>query len=100
MAHPVFGSCLRWLWFFFSSRRRHTRLTGDWSSDVCSSDLELLRSIEGIEAVVDEGANARALEVREAAREVGDPAERAADLPPVELGAELRPEVPERQLAE
>ena len=26
-------------WFFFSSRRRHTRWTGDWSSDVCSSDL-------------------------------------------------------------
>src|SRR6266487_6377678 len=30
----------RRLWvFFFSSRRRHTRCTGDWSSDVCSSDL-------------------------------------------------------------
>src|SRR5438876_8255993 len=27
------------LFFFFSSRRRHTRWTGDWSSDVCSSDL-------------------------------------------------------------
>src|SRR2546426_3598087 len=27
--------------FFFSSRRRHTRLQGDWSSDVCSSDLYL-----------------------------------------------------------
>ena len=25
--------------FFFSSRRRHTRLVRDWSSDVCSSDL-------------------------------------------------------------
>src|SRR5438105_4342540 len=25
--------------FFFSSRRRHTRSTRDWSSDVCSSDL-------------------------------------------------------------
>src|SRR5688500_19544119 len=25
--------------FFFSSRRRHTRLQGDWSSDMCSSDL-------------------------------------------------------------
>src|SRR5690242_20957673 len=35
---------LRVVWFclcffFFSSRRRHTRLTCDWSSDVCSSDL-------------------------------------------------------------
>src|SRR5256885_9285667 len=29
--------------FFFSSRRRHTRLQGDWSSDVCSSDLRGLR---------------------------------------------------------
>src|SRR6201989_3011499 len=26
--------------FFFSSRRRHTIYIGDWSSDVCSSDLE------------------------------------------------------------
>ena len=26
--------------FFFSSRRRHTRFTSDWSSDVCSSDLK------------------------------------------------------------
>src|SRR5258706_8651090 len=28
------------LLFFFSSRRRHTRLVSDWSSDVCSSDLD------------------------------------------------------------
>src|SRR5690348_3934755 len=28
------------LLFFFSSRRRHTSWTGDWSSDVCSSDLK------------------------------------------------------------
>src|SRR5256885_4629071 len=28
------------VFFFFSSRRRHTRLQGDWSSDVCSSDLK------------------------------------------------------------
>src|SRR5437764_1740807 len=31
--------------FFFSSRRRHTSYIGDWSSDVCSSDLRLLRPI-------------------------------------------------------
>src|SRR5256885_10278353 len=31
--------------FFFSSRRRHTRLQGDWSSDVCSSDLDYADSI-------------------------------------------------------
>src|SRR5256885_7293364 len=32
--------------FFFSSRRRHTRLQGDWSSDVCSSDLGTLPGIQ------------------------------------------------------
>src|SRR5437867_5531180 len=32
-------SILCWFTFFFSSRRRHTRSYGDWSSDVCSSDL-------------------------------------------------------------
>src|SRR5690606_22786475 len=30
----------RW-WWDFSSRRRHTRFSRDWSSDVCSSDLVL-----------------------------------------------------------
>src|SRR3989454_4318151 len=38
--------CRLWVemyfYFFFSSRRRHTRLQGDWSSDVCSSDLTAL----------------------------------------------------------
>src|SRR5690606_25603936 len=28
--------------FFFSSRRRHTRFSRDWSSDVCSSDLNVI----------------------------------------------------------
>src|SRR5215813_11288128 len=32
--------------FFFSSRRRHTRCGRDWSSDVCSSDLGRARSLE------------------------------------------------------
>src|SRR5713101_8123664 len=35
--------------FFFSSRRRHTRLTCDWSSDVCSSDLDTQRTVEGMQ---------------------------------------------------
>src|ERR1039457_619033 len=35
--------CGMFLFFFFSSRRRHTRLQGDWSSDVCSSDLAEVR---------------------------------------------------------
>src|SRR2546429_6850190 len=31
--------CVEYSVFFFSSRRRHTRCSRDWSSDVCSSDL-------------------------------------------------------------
>src|SRR5438876_8692347 len=37
---PYLANC-----FFFSSRRRHTRWTGDWSSDVCSSDLRAFRHL-------------------------------------------------------
>src|SRR5687768_18515978 len=36
--------------FLFSSRRRHTRCSRDWSSDVCSSDL-------GVEGAIDEAAS-------------------------------------------
>src|SRR5256885_12527466 len=36
---PRSGLGVVYTFFFFSSRRRHTRLQGDWSSDVCSSDL-------------------------------------------------------------
>src|SRR5688500_20404560 len=38
--------------FFFSSRRRHTRLQGDWSSDVCSSDLRQQLGIRRLAQVV------------------------------------------------
>src|SRR2546429_3584209 len=34
------SSMIRFIIFFFSSRRRHTRCSRDWSSDVCSSDLK------------------------------------------------------------
>src|SRR5438874_11572584 len=34
--------------FFFSSRRRHTRSLRDWSSDVCSSDLSVKRGIRPV----------------------------------------------------
>src|SRR5256885_3826772 len=40
--------------FFFSSRRRHTRLQGDWSSDVCSSDLPQV-GVRQIEASPQQG---------------------------------------------
>src|SRR2546426_4028771 len=36
---PTATKEIQYLNVFFSSRRRHTRLQGDWSSDVCSSDL-------------------------------------------------------------
>src|SRR5256885_6574395 len=45
------GGCRLWF-FFFSSRRRHTRLQGDWSSDVCSSDLNAASHAE-VERVAD-----------------------------------------------
>src|SRR6267143_6913854 len=35
----IYSLC-SFFFFFFSSRRRHTRWNCDWSSDVCSSDLE------------------------------------------------------------
>src|SRR5688572_31654898 len=35
------------LFFFFSSRRRHTRFDCDWSSDVCSSDLSGAAAVRG-----------------------------------------------------
>src|SRR5699024_12005166 len=37
---------LSYSFFFFSSRRRHTRSKRDWSSDVCSSDLGLAVGID------------------------------------------------------
>src|SRR5437762_6054560 len=46
--------------FFFSSRRRHTRYIGDWSSDVCSSDL-----IRILVAVLGTGLGGPAVHVRE-----------------------------------
>src|SRR5690348_18510129 len=51
------GVCL--FVFFFSSRRRHTRWTGDWSSDVCSSDLHQMVDItRGGGPSVDDGTYA------------------------------------------
>src|SRR5436309_9473238 len=45
----LFGFFL--FFFFFSSRRRHTRFSRDWSSDVCSSDLEVLEALDFIEEI-------------------------------------------------
>src|SRR3712207_131161 len=43
--------------FFFSSRRRHTRYWRDWSSDVCSSDLESTRPTIVVSSVMLESLN-------------------------------------------
>src|SRR5256884_7259870 len=40
VAFLLCGCCVFICFFFFSSRRRHTRCSRDWSSDVCSSDLK------------------------------------------------------------
>src|SRR5438093_8695510 len=51
-------------YIFFSSRRRHTRLVSDWSSDVCSSDLQLHEfPLEERRRVEREGVAALVLEV-------------------------------------
>src|SRR5206468_8291042 len=44
------------VFFFFSSRRRHTRSDRDWSSDVCSSDLRRgATSLRWLRALLDHG---------------------------------------------
>src|SRR5438046_7520112 len=50
--------------FFFSSRRRHTRLVSDWSSDVCSSDLT--------DSPVTEGDSKPQLQVNDTAAQAPD----------------------------
>src|SRR5690606_39558974 len=42
-----FRALIMCIFFFFSSRRRHTRFSRDWSSDVCSSDLEITLNEKG-----------------------------------------------------
>src|SRR5437762_14063568 len=44
------------LLFFFSSRRRHTRYIGDWSSDVCSSDLTMAAHVAAMAPATNIGA--------------------------------------------
>src|SRR5712692_10900860 len=42
------------MFFFFSSRRRHTRWNCDWSSDVCSSDLDIGEKADAVDRSVDD----------------------------------------------
>src|SRR5438105_13097628 len=60
------------VFFFFSSRRRHTRSTRDWSSDVCSSDLlaVVLQTLAAINSVLD--AHQRRVDRRECLKHDGE----------------------------
>src|SRR5438034_3982908 len=65
---------LLFFFFFFSSRRRHTRSLCDWSSDVCSSDLEaiaLLETMLGSLSNYPENLVLRVLDARSEERRVG-----------------------------
>src|SRR5690606_39658427 len=48
--------------FFFSSRRRHTRFSRDWSSDVCSSDLQTLQGVHDAKITLETTKIAKVLE--------------------------------------
>src|SRR6266511_4802746 len=61
------------LYFFFSSRRRHTIFSRDWSSDVCSSDLAVV-TVEMTIAVTGDIVEAKAGKWRLTIdREINDP---------------------------
>src|SRR5215813_6106810 len=71
-------SCFMFIFFFFSSRRRHTRCGRDWSSDVCSSDLG--RAAGGAHALP--------------AHPAGDPEPGADAETGLNPGREVAPEIP------
>src|SRR5207253_7456834 len=52
---------LFFIYFFFSSRRRHTRWPRDWSSDVCSSDLAANRECQVYDKGFDPASLRRAI---------------------------------------
>src|SRR2546426_8530567 len=66
--------------FFFSSRRRHTRLQGDWSSDVCSSDLYDIVVIAAGDFEDGDGCRLRRWEVGDAAPRLASSERRVADV--------------------
>src|SRR5690606_40095162 len=75
--------------FFFSSRRRHTRFSRDWSSDVCSSDLELgellAQPADDVTVVIVHAGGNRGKPVLELAANAGA---RKVDCPPVKRMAD------------
>src|SRR3712207_9593451 len=62
------------MYFFFSSRRRHTRYWRDWSSDVCSSDLDIGRiGVAAMGVGLAQGALDEALAYAKERRAFGQP---------------------------
>src|SRR5215203_576295 len=80
------------IFFFFSSRRRHTRYWRDWSSDVCSSDL--LEAMQ-VELVLFEPERVAGLARRDAVAPEQLPQRRDMTLHHV-AGSRRRPRAPER----
>src|SRR5690606_41179290 len=64
--------------FFFSSRRRHTSFSRDWSSDVCSSDLALEQALAA--TVAAEAADARLRAYEKTGALAGNPRANVRDL--------------------
>src|SRR5262249_56320928 len=80
---PLYARVRRWR-FFFSSRRRHTRLVSDWSSDVCSSDL--LDAQRAVPAAQPGIALAAAFEPEEVRQHLPEAPPGVAELGPQEIG--------------
>src|SRR5437763_5638433 len=78
--------------FFFSSRRRHTRYIGDWSSDVCSSDLGFFQRFHVLQLADEAAKKFLAPEhVEKIHRRVGELKTRVTPSLPASICAEMRP---------
>src|SRR2546421_12062975 len=88
----VYGFAFKTLYnyfFFFSSRRRHTRSDRDWSSDVCSSDLALKRD----QVIIDVGYTVLAVPRNQIEKIIeGDNTGRAEKKAPTAAAAATRPD--------
>src|SRR5438046_10377746 len=67
--------------FFFSSRRRHTRLVSDWSSDVCSSDLDANYSIDNLIDCIENDRDIQSFYAADTCRSVIQPLRSLARMP-------------------
>src|SRR5688572_28196128 len=85
----LFGA-LMYVYFFFSSRRRHTRFDCDWSSDVCSCDLAAVDRHPALLLVEHDRADAQAALDHAAVRAAQHGADAAAQLRKAERSEERR----------